>query len=213
MCMKLGKKIAWILLIVFIGMQFYRPEKNRPEDENHLTPFLTETNPPEEVLGIMKTSCFDCHTDQTRYPWYNNVAPVSWWLDGHIEEGREHLNFSEWASYTAKKKDHKLEEVIETESYRVFCPHNSSHWLGLDVHDVGDYRVDGAWRPLEPGMVLTVEPGIYIPDVAATSDLPEQFRGVGIRVEDDVLITAEGPEVLTREAPKEIDDIERVMAG
>ena len=112
--MKLAKKIAWALLVLFIGMQFYRPEKNTSEDRDHLTPFLTQTNPPEEVLAIMKTSCFDCHSDQTRYPWYNNVAPVSWWLDGHIEEGKEHLNFSDWSSYSDKKKDHKLEEVIET---------------------------------------------------------------------------------------------------
>ena len=139
MCMKLGKKIAWILLILFIGMQFYRPEKNRPADENHLTPFLTETNPSEEVLGIMKASCFDCHTDQTRYPWYNNVAPVSWWLDGHIDEGREHLNFSEWNSYSAKKKDHKLEEVIETvESAEM--PLNSYTWTHEEARLTGAQR-------------------------------------------------------------------------
>ncbi|MEJ2163303.1 MAG: heme-binding domain-containing protein [Robiginitalea sp.] len=111
--MKLGKNIAWALLIIFLLMQFYRPEKNVTEDSDHLTPFLTETNPPEEVLGILKSSCFDCHSNQTRYPWYNNLAPVSWWLDGHIEEGKEHLNVSEWERYSPKKKDHKLEEVVE----------------------------------------------------------------------------------------------------
>jgi Xaa-Pro aminopeptidase len=104
-----------------------------------------------------------------------------------------------------------FDEVLETESYRSLCPHNSSHWLGLDVHDVGDYRVDGEWRSLEPGMALTVEPGIYIPDTEANAHLPAEFRGVGIRVEDDVLITAAGPEVLTAEAPKEVADIEAVM--
>ena len=105
-----------------------------------------------------------------------------------------------------------LEEVLERETYRIFCPHNTSHWLGMDVHDVGDYRVDGAWRPLEPGMVLTIEPGIYIPAGELTAHLPDALRGIGIRIEDDVLITAEGPEVLTREAPKEIHDIEKLMA-
>ena len=104
-----------------------------------------------------------------------------------------------------------FDEVLETESYRSLCPHNTSHWLGLDVHDVGDYRVDGEWRSLEPGMALTVEPGIYIPDTEANAHLPAEFRGVGIRVEDDVLITAEGPDVLTEEAPKEVVDIEAVM--
>lgn len=112
--MKLGKKIAWALLILLIAIQFYRPEKNVTTDEDHLRSFLTETNPPEAVMGILKTSCFDCHSNQTRYPWYNNVAPVSFWLDGHIEEGKEHLNFSDWAGYSARKKDHKLEEVVET---------------------------------------------------------------------------------------------------
>lgn len=103
-------------------------------------------------------------------------------------------------------------EIIETDAYREFCPHNTSHWLGGDVHDVGDYRVDGAWRDLEPGMVLTVEPGIYIPDIEATSHLAARWRGVGIRVEDDVAITAHGHELLT-DAAKEVADIHAVMAS
>jgi hypothetical protein len=110
--MKLGKKIAWALLIVFVAIQFYRPEKNE-SSEDHLMTFLSETNPPAEVAGILKSSCYDCHSDHTQYPWYNQVAPVSWWLADHVEEGKEHLNFSDWDSYSPKKKDHKLEEVIE----------------------------------------------------------------------------------------------------
>jgi Xaa-Pro aminopeptidase len=108
--------------------------------------------------------------------------------------------------------DGDLQEVLETETYRNFCPHGSSHWLGLDVHDVGDQRVDGEWRPLEPGMVLTIEPGIYIPDSELMAHVPARFRGIGVRVEDDVLITADGPEVLTALAPKTISDIEATMA-
>ncbi len=104
------------------------------------------------------------------------------------------------------------EEIIETGAYREFCPHNTSHWLGSDVHDVGDYRVDGAWRELEPGMVLTIEPGIYIPYNVATSHLAVRWRGVGVRVEDDVAITANGHEVLT-DAAKEVADIEAIMAS
>ncbi len=104
------------------------------------------------------------------------------------------------------------EEILETGAYRDFCPHNASHWLGMDVHDVGDYRVDGESRPLEPGMVLTIEPGIYIPDREANAHLPVAFRGLGIRVEDDVLIGADGPEVLTAAAPKTVADIEATMA-
>ncbi len=105
----------------------------------------------------------------------------------------------------------KPDEILETQSYRDFIPHNTSHWLGVDVHDVGDYRVDGAWRPLEPGMVLTIEPGIYLPRATSTAHLPGYFRGLGIRVEDDVLITEQGPDVLTAHAPKEIAEIEALM--
>ncbi len=101
-----------------------------------------------------------------------------------------------------------VDELIAEERYKQFCVHKSSHWLGLDVHDVGDYRVDDAWRALEPGMVLTIEPGIYIPDYAS---IPAQFRGIGVRIEDDVLVTRDGHEVLTAAAPKLIEDIEAVM--
>jgi Xaa-Pro aminopeptidase len=101
-----------------------------------------------------------------------------------------------------------VDELIANETYRKFCVHRSSHWLGLDVHDVGDYRVDDAWRTLEPGMVLTVEPGIY---VGADDAVPAPFRGTGIRIEDDVLVTRDGSEVLTAGAPKSIDEIEALM--
>ncbi len=93
----------------------------------------------------------------------------------------------------------------------MFCPHNTSHWLGSDVHDVGDYRVGGASRELEPGMVLTIEPGIYLPPGRATARLPPRYRGVGVRIEDDVLITRDGHEVLTADAPKRVADIHRLM--
>jgi Xaa-Pro aminopeptidase len=105
------------------------------------------------------------------------------------------------------------QEIIEREQHRLFCPHNTSHWLGSDVHDVGDYRVDGAWRPLEPGMVLTIEPGIYIPRREATAHLANRWRGIGIRVEDDVLITAKGPEVLSAAAPKEVAELEALVGS
>jgi hypothetical protein len=111
--MKLGKKIGWTLLILFLGLQLYRPEKNLTEP-NDLRPFLAETNPPAQVETLLKSSCYDCHSNRTEYPWYNEVAPVSWWIADHVEEGKEHLNFAEWAQYSDKKKDHKLEEVIET---------------------------------------------------------------------------------------------------
>lgn len=105
------------------------------------------------------------------------------------------------------------EAILASESYRTFCPHNTSHWLGSDVHDVGDYRVDGAWRSLEPGMVLTIEPGIYIPRDETSEHLASRWRGIGIRIEDDVLITGKGPEVLTDGVPKEIPDVEALVGS
>jgi Xaa-Pro aminopeptidase len=93
-------------------------------------------------------------------------------------------------------------------SYKQFYMHKTGHWLGLDVHDVGDYKIDGEWRLLEPGMVLTVEPGLYIsPD----KNIDKKWWNIGIRIEDDVLITPNGNEVLTQALVKEIDDIERFM--
>ena len=103
-----------------------------------------------------------------------------------------------------------LDSIIERGSYRKFFVHRTSHWLGMDVHDVGEYRVNGAWRMLEPGMVLTIEPGIYIPPKRG---YPKEWQGIGIRIEDDVLVTRNAPEVLTDEAPKAPDAIEALMAS
>jgi Xaa-Pro aminopeptidase len=103
-----------------------------------------------------------------------------------------------------------LDDAIATAAYRRYYMHRTSHWLGMDVHDVGLYRVGGNSRALEPSMVLTVEPGIYIsPD---DESAPEPMRGVGIRIEDDVLVTAQGHEVLTAAIPKAIDDVEALTA-
>jgi len=85
--------------------------------------------------------------------------------------------------------------------------HGTSHWLGLDVHDVGAYTRDGKPRPLAPGMVITIEPGLYIPADAAGA--PAELRGIGVRIEDDVAITETGNEVLTAACPKEIEELER----
>jgi len=98
-----------------------------------------------------------------------------------------------------------LDEVLEKETYKRFYMHRTGHWLGLDVHDAGDYKRAGKWRSLAPGMVLTVEPGLYI---RAAADVPEPLRGIGVRIEDDALVTESGCEVITLEAPKSIADIE-----
>lgn len=101
-------------------------------------------------------------------------------------------------------------ELIETEAYKTFYPHRTGHWLGMDVHDVGDYKIDGEWRQLEPGMVMTIEPGIYIP---AGSEVSDRWWGTGIRIEDNVLVTKTGAEILTADAPKGVSDIEAIMAA
>lgn len=102
------------------------------------------------------------------------------------------------------------EEIIESESYRKYYMHRAGHWLGMDVHDVGDYKVSDQWRELEEGMVMTVEPGIYIP--ANDGSVPEAFRGIGIRIEDDVAVTKGDPWVLTEAAPKTVEAIEALMS-
>ena len=104
----------------------------------------------------------------------------------------------------------KERELIKAEAYRDFYMHRAGHWLGLDVHDVGDYRIGGRWRQLEPGMVLTIEPGIYI--AADNTKVAKRWRGIGIRIEDDVAVTETGCDVLTADVPKRADDIEALMS-
>ncbi len=104
-----------------------------------------------------------------------------------------------------------LEEALEEEYFKDYYVHNTGHWLGMDVHDVGEYEIDGHSRVLEPGMVLTVEPGIYIPNTATAVD--EIWRGMGIRIEDNVVVTRDEADVLTSDICKTIDDIEELMAS
>ncbi len=105
----------------------------------------------------------------------------------------------------------KLPQLIKDGAYRRFFMHRTGHWLGMDVHDVGDYKVGDEWRVLEPGMVMTVEPGIYIP--AGSKGVPKRYANIGIRIEDDVVVTRTGCEVLTDGVPKTADEIEALMAA
>jgi Xaa-Pro aminopeptidase len=105
----------------------------------------------------------------------------------------------------------RVSKLIKDEAYKRFFMHRTGHWLGLDVHDVGDYKVGEQWRVLEPGMVLTVEPGIYIP--AGSRGVPKRFWNTGIRIEDDVLVTAQGAEVLTTGVPSAPDQVEALVAA
>jgi Xaa-Pro aminopeptidase len=101
-------------------------------------------------------------------------------------------------------------ELIKEEKYKQFYMHGLGHFLGLDVHDVGRYQIKDEARRLEPGMVMTVEPGLYI--AADTKDIPEKYLGIGVRIEDDVLVTADGNRVLSNKAPKQAEEIEELMA-
>ncbi len=104
-----------------------------------------------------------------------------------------------------------IDQLIEDKAYLAFYPHSISHWLGIDVHDVSDYKIDGQWRDLKAGMVLTVEPGIYIQP--NNDQVDAKWRGIGIRIEDDIVVTKTGHENFTAKAPKTVTDIEAVMAS
>jgi Xaa-Pro aminopeptidase len=107
--------------------------------------------------------------------------------------------------------DGRVPQLVKSLAYRKFFMHKTGHWLGIDVHDVGDYKVADQWRLLEPGMVMTIEPGIYV--APGEKDVDKRWRGIGIRIEDDVLVTRAAPDVLTRDLPSTSADIERHMAG
>jgi Xaa-Pro aminopeptidase len=134
------------------------------------------------------------------------VAPGKHWNEPHdaavrvITKGLQRVGLL--------KGDFRL--LISKQKYRKFFMHRTGHWLGMDVHDVGDYKVSDQWRLLEPGMVLTVEPGIYIPDMRG---IAKKWRGIGIRIEDDVVVTRSGNEVLTRGLPVDPDEIEQLVGS
>lgn len=106
------RKLFVMLFILLIISQFFRPEKNISVSIP-ATDFIEHHLPSENVKTILKTSCYDCHSNHTVYPWYAEVSPLSWWLHNHIKEGKEELNFSTWHTYPNKKKIHKLEEIVE----------------------------------------------------------------------------------------------------
>lgn len=125
--MKIVKKILLALLVILVVLQFIRPDKNL-SDQNVTDVFETETQPNKEVVAILESKCYDCHSNNTEYPWYAEVAPISYWLDGHIEEGKEHFNVSEWATYDLEKKEHKMEELVE-EVEEDKMPESSYTWI------------------------------------------------------------------------------------
>jgi len=102
------KKFLFAVIAILILIQFIRPERNLGKAETENTIFVNA-----EVGTILQTSCFDCHSNYTNYPWYTNIQPIGWWLNHHVDEGKEELNFSEYESYSLKRKLHKLEEIKE----------------------------------------------------------------------------------------------------
>lgn len=109
---KILKWSLWGLLGILVIAQFIRPKQENPpvvaaED------FLSIAQPPADVASVLQSACYDCHSHETTYPWYANITPINWWLYDHIEEGREHLNFSIWGTYEPRRADHKLEEIVE----------------------------------------------------------------------------------------------------
>ena len=132
------------------------------------------------------------------------VRPGSGWNDPHDAAVRVLAQ----GLLDLKLLEGSLDAVLEKEAYKRFYMHRTGHWLGLDVHDAGEYKRAGKWRALEAGMVLTVEPGLYI---RAAADVPERLHDIGIRIEDDVAVSANGCEVLTAEAPKRVEDVEALM--
>ncbi len=129
--MKIVKKILLLLLIVFIIAQFFGPEKN--EGNLGLTnAFFEDTNPPEDVKLIFTESCFDCHSNHTKYPWSSKITPVNYWMADHVKHAQEELNFSKWNDYSVKKKNHKFEELIE-EVEEKEMPLDSYTWMHTEA--------------------------------------------------------------------------------
>ena len=164
---------------------------------------ITRTFPVNGTFSKEQRQLYQITLD-AQYAAIEQAKPGNLWIDPHnaavrvIASGLLELGLL----------DGDLEEIIEKEAYRPFYMHKTGHWLGMDVHDVGDYKIDEEWRELESGMVITVEPGIY---VSPSDTVDQKWWNIGIRIEDDVLITETGNEVLTGALIKEVDDIEALM--
>ncbi len=130
---KILKYIAILALLAFVVMQFIRPDKNS-EGYETVVAFENETKPSTQMAALLKENCYDCHSNQTRYPWYSEIAPASYWLRDHIKDGKKHFNVSEWEGYSVKKKEHKLEELIEMVE-EGSMPLDSYTWIHGDLEE------------------------------------------------------------------------------
>jgi len=136
------KRFLLIIVAIFIGIQFVRPGKNLSDQAPGPDHLMILHPPPTEVRAIFERACYDCHTNNTRYPWYAHVQPAAWWLNDHIKEGKKHFNFEEFGSYSTKRQLHKLEELIEEleedkmplPSYRLI--HSEAHLTPGEVNSL-----------------------------------------------------------------------------
>lgn len=173
---------------------------------NYYASDITRTFPVNGKFSTEQKAIYQLVLD-AQYAALEKVSPNNHWNEPHdasvrkLTEGLKELGLL----------NGDLDELIENGAYKEFYMHRIGHWLGMDVHDVGDYKVGGEWRLLEPGMVMTVEPGLYIaPD---NTNVEARWRGIGVRIEDDVLITKTGYRILSADVPKEVDEIETLMAS
>ena len=130
--MKYLKYFSILLLLTFVVIQFIKPDKNNHGYQS-VALFEKETVPTKQIAIILKNNCYDCHSDQTNYPWYNNISPINYWLEEHIKDGKKHLNFSKWSSYSLKKKEHKMDELHE-EVEEGEMPLNSYTWTHAEAN-------------------------------------------------------------------------------
>jgi Xaa-Pro aminopeptidase len=171
---------------------------------DHYASDITRTFPVSGKFSLAQKKLYQLVLD-TQYAAIEQIKPGLPWNKAHdvsvecITKGLVELGLLKG----------RVSKLIKDEKYKQFYMHRIGHWIGMDVHDVGDYKLEDEWRLLEAGMVLTIEPGLYIPKDCMTVDA--KWRGIGIRIEDDVLVTQDGHEVLTQSLIKEIDDIEHLM--
>ena len=170
----------------------------------HYASDITRTFPANGKFSKEQQALYEI-TLNAQFDAIATIKPGAHWNEAHdaavktIAQGLKDLGLLEG----------DLKEILETESYKRFYMHRTGHWLGMDVHDVGDYKLGGEWRILEPNMVMTVEPGIYVSP--NESSVARKWRGIGIRIEDDVVVTKKSCEVLTGDVPKTVKDIEKLM--
>ncbi len=171
---------------------------------DHYASDITRTFPANGKFSKEQQALYEIVLE-SQYAAIKTIKPGSHWNTAHdttvqvITQGLRDLGLL----------DGEVKELIETEAYKAFYMHRAGHWLGMDVHDVGDYKVGGEWRVLEEGMVMTVEPGIYVSP--HNSNVARKWRGIGIRIEDDVVVTRKSCDVLTDGVPKTVADIEKLM--